>query len=75
MSAAGIICPALKCEASPRYDPEKPLGPDNKPGSQGVVSWGICQSCHWHKGRDDTKYTIHCGYNQGEVIELKLLPE
>ncbi|HOZ55705.1 MAG: hypothetical protein BWY51_00314 [Parcubacteria group bacterium ADurb.Bin316] len=72
---SGILCPALKIEASPGFDSTKPWGPDNIPANQGVVSWGHCLICRHHKGHDSNRYTVSCGYDPKNIVELDLLPE
>ena len=53
----GILCPALKNDASPDFDPTKTWSPDNRPANQGIVSWHTCLKCKNNKGHDDVQFT------------------
>ncbi|MFC1594962.1 hypothetical protein ACFL3E_00860 [Patescibacteria group bacterium] len=69
-----IVCPAMKVEPSPDYDPDKGVYQKGHCGSQGAVSWGNCIPCRHNRGFDLGNFTIKCGYDPENIIELESIP-
>jgi hypothetical protein len=67
-----IICPALKVDASPGYDPNNFL--KGHPASQGAVSWGNCIKCKSNIGFDEKSLKIKCGHDPKNIITLESIP-
>jgi hypothetical protein len=72
-----IICPAMKIEGTPGFDHSRYLSEWERgriPPSQGAVSFQDCLQCRHNRGGNEKDFTVECGFDPANVVNLESMP-